>query len=111
MYYRNKELSNNVYDSEGFFRTDDIGHIDEKGYVYITDRKKDVIDYNYGWVFPSEVEEVIMKFAEIDSVCVVGVPFDEASEVPAAVVVRTKVIKITEEEICKIVEGIRNFEE
>lgn len=105
-YYNNEELTKAAYDSEGFFKTGDIGHIDEDGYVYITDRKKDVIDNILGWVFPSEVEEFLIKSPEIEDVCVVGVPFDEASEVPAAVVVRANGATITEEEICKIVESI-----
>lgn len=106
-YWGDKELSESVYDNEGFFKTGDIGHIDDDGFVYITDRKKDVIDYINGWVFPSEVEEVIMKLPGVDSVCVVGVPFDEASENPAAIVVRTQDSKITEDDVCKFVEGIQ----
>lgn len=106
-YYKSEELTDAAFDSEGFFKTGDIGHIDGNGYVYITDRKKDVIDYLFGWVFPSEVEDILRKSPEIEDVCVVGVPYDEASEVPAAAVVRANGSKVTENEICKIVEGIQ----
>lgn len=106
-YYKSEELTDAAFDSEGFFKTGDIGHIDGNGYVYITDRKKDVIDYLFGWVFPSEVEDILKKSPDIEDVCVVGVPYDEASEVPAAAVVRANGSKVTENEICKIVEGIQ----
>lgn len=109
-YWKSKELTDAAYDSEGFFQTGDIGHIDENGILCVTGRKKDVIDYIYGWVFPSEVEDVLLKFSDdIDTVCVVGVPFDEASEVPAAIVVRANGSNITEEEIHKIIDGMLKF--
>lgn len=106
-YWADEELSQSVYDNEGFFKTGDIGHIDKNGYVYITDRKKDLIDCVNGWIFPSEVEEIIMKLPGVDSVCVVGIPYDEASEVAAAVVVRANDSNVTEDDVCKIAEGIR----
>lgn len=105
-YGANEELSQSVYDTEGFFKTGDIGHIDDDGCVYITDRKKDIIVHSNGWIFPSEVEEAIMKLPGVDSVCVIGVPHDEASELPAAAVVRTIDAEITEDDIFNIVEGI-----
>lgn len=104
-YWGDRELSENVYDSEGFFKTGDIGHIDDNGYVYISDRKKDVIDYRLGWVFPSEIEEVIMQLQGVDCACAIGIPYDEASEVPAAVVVRVPGANITEDDVRNIVEG------
>lgn len=105
-YYKNKELTDEAFDREGFFLTGDIGHIDENGYLYIVDRKKHIIVGNSGWVFPSDIEEILLKSPNIKSVCVVGVPFDEIAEVPAAVVVRTNGSNISEGEISKMVNGI-----
>lgn len=104
-YYKNIELTREAIDNEGFFLTGDIGHIDSAGYLFITDRKKNVIVYFDDWVFPTEIEAVLLKSAAIENVCVVGVPVDEICEVPAAVVVRARRSNITEEEILKIVEG------
>lgn len=104
-YYKNNELTKEAVDSEGFFLTGDIGHVDSAGYLIITDRKKNVIVYFDDWVFPTEIEAVLLKSAAIENVCVVGVPVDAVCEVPAAVVVRARGSKITEEEISKIVEG------
>lgn len=108
-YYKNDELTKEAVDSEGFFLTGDIGHIDSAGYLFITDRKKNVIVYFDDWVFPSEIEAVLLKSAAIENVCVVGVPIDAICEVPAAVVVRARGSKITENEVSKIIEGSHKF--
>lgn len=42
-YYKNQQLTDDVLDSDGFFKTGDIGHIDKDGYLYIVDRKKHII--------------------------------------------------------------------
>lgn len=104
-YYKDKKLSDEVLDNEGFFLTGDIGRIDEDGHLFIGDRKKNVIFHPSAWVFPTEIEEVLLKSPEIKNVCVVGVPYDSAFELPAAVVVRANGSQITENEISKMVEG------
>lgn len=108
-YYKDEQLSKEAVDSEGFFLTGDIGHIDEYGYLYIADRKKNVINHRDDWVFPAEVEEVLLKSPDIKAVCLVGVPVEEPFEVPAAFIVRVNGSQITEEEVCKLVEGICQF--
>lgn len=105
-YYKNDELTEEAIDEEGFFKTGDIGHVDSDGYLFIMDRKKNVIVHCDDWVFPAEIEAVLLKSKDIENVCVVGVPIDEIAEVPAAIVVRAHDSKITEEEIFKIVEGV-----
>lgn len=57
------------------------------------------------WVYPFEIEEVLLKSPEIKAACVVGVPYDSMFVVPAAVVERANGSKITEYDICKMVEG------
>lgn len=112
-YYKNQQLTEESLDNEGYFRTGDIGHVDPNGYLYISDRKKNVILYRSHRVLPSRIEEVLLKSDKIKCVCVVGVLFDEILEFPAAVVVRANGSTITEQEICKMVEGMkynRNFE-
>lgn len=104
-YCKNQQLTEDAFDCEGYFRSGDIGRVDKNGYLYIVDRKKNVISYHNDWVFPADVEEVILKSKHIKYVCVVGVPYDEILELPAAVVVLSNGTKITEQEICKMVEG------
>lgn len=103
-YYGNSQAFGQTIDSEGFFLTGDIGHIDNDGRLYIAERKKDVICY-LDWVFPSVIEEVLLKSNDIEAACVVGVPYDPIIEYPAAVVVRSRDSKITPDEVYKMVEG------
>lgn len=109
-YYKNEELTNEYVDSEGFFLTGDIGHMDGNGYLYIADRKKNVINHADDWIFPSEIEEVLLKSPDIKSVCIVGVPHGPIFELPAAFVVRANDSRITEDEIYKMVEGEQKLE-
>lgn len=104
-YCKNQQLTDDAFDSDGYFKSGDIGRVDSNGYLYIVDRKKNVILYHNDWVFPVDVEEVLLKSEHIKFVCVIGVPYDEILELPAAVVVRANGSKITAQEICKMVEG------
>jgi long-chain acyl-CoA synthetase len=70
-----------------WFRTGDMGYVDEEGYFYVVERKKDLIKYK-GWsVFPREVEEVLYKHECVREAAVIGKPDPEAGEIPKAFVV------------------------
>ena len=105
-YYKQKDLSANAVDDEGFFLTGDIGFFDRDGNVHIIDRKKDLIQYDFK-ISPFEIEEFLIKSPDVKAVCVVGVLSDSNLELPAAVIIREKGSHITEAEICKMVEGTR----
>jgi long-chain acyl-CoA synthetase len=72
---------------DGWLYTGDIGYIDEDGYVFLTDRKKDVIKTSGFQVWPREVEEVISKYPTVLEVGVAGLPDPEKSEIVAAWIV------------------------
>jgi long-chain acyl-CoA synthetase len=57
-----------------FFLTGDIGHFDEEGYFFITDRKKDMISVGGLKAYPREIEEVLYKHPKVDLAAAVGVP-------------------------------------
>lgn len=105
-YYRNPELSAQALDSEGFFLTGDIGYFDEHGNIHLIDRKKDLIAVGYTKISPSLIEQELINSVHIKAVCVVAVQCDLNTELPAAVVVRAENSQITEDEVCKIVEGL-----
>ena len=72
-YYKNPEATAAVFTEDGFFRTGDVGYIDEDGYVFITGRKKNVIILSNGKnVFPEELEEYLCKIPSVGEVVVVG---------------------------------------
>ncbi len=72
-YYKNPEATAEVFTEDGYFRTGDIGYMDEDGYIYITGRKKNVIILSNGKnVFPEEIEEYIYKIPEVLESVVIG---------------------------------------
>jgi len=71
----------------GWFHTGDLGRIDEDGYIYIVDRKKDMIIVGGLNVYPREVEEVIYQHPKVKEVAVVGKPDHLRGEIPKAFVV------------------------
>lgn len=72
---------------DGWFRTGDIGRIDDDGFVWIDGRVSDMINRGGLKVFPSEVEEVVRLSPQVVDVAVVGAPDDRVGEVPVAFVV------------------------
>ena len=74
---------------DGWFYTGDIGFIDARGYVFLQDRKKELIKYK-GWsIAPAELEAVLLEHPAVVDVAVIGIPDEEAGEVPKAFVVRS----------------------
>jgi long-chain acyl-CoA synthetase len=72
--YRNRPEETARTIRDGFIYTGDIGYLDEDGFVFITDRKKDVVFVNGFNVFPREVEEVIYAHPKVGMAAVVGAP-------------------------------------
>jgi fatty-acyl-CoA synthase len=70
-----------------WFRTGDVGHLDADGFLYLTDRKKDMIISGGENIASSEVERVIYELPEVREVAVVGLPDERWGEKPVAVVV------------------------
>ena len=70
-----------------WFRTGDIGHLDADGFLYLTDRKKDMIISGGENIASSEVERVIYELPAVREVAVVGMPDERWGEMPVAVVV------------------------
>lgn len=86
--YLNRPEANAESFANGWFRTGDVGRIDGHGYVYITDRCKDVIVSGGMNVYPSEIELVLLRLAGVREVSVLGVPDERWGETVAAAVVR-----------------------
>lgn len=88
-----------------WFRTGDIAKMDEEGYFYIVERKKDLIKYKGYSVYPREVEEVLYKHPAVKEAAVIGVPDPEVGEqIKAFVVLKDEFKgKVKEEEIIEFV--------
>ena len=83
---------------DGFFKTGDIGTVDEKGFYKIVDRKKDMVLVSGFNVYPNEVEDVVAKLEGVLECAVVGVADEKTGEAVKLVVVK-KDQALTEEKI------------
>ncbi|WPL82090.1 AMP-binding protein [Bordetella hinzii] len=87
-YWQKPEETRQVMTADGFFRTGDIGIMDERGYTRIVDRKKDMIAVSGFKVYPNEVEAVIAACPGVQECAVIGVPDGHSGEAVRAYVVR-----------------------
>ena len=99
-YWQRPEETAKVIDTDGWLATGDIGYMDEKGFFYIVDRKKDMILVSGFNVFPNEVEEVVALHPKVIEVAAVGVPNDASGELVKVFVV-AKDKSLTAEDIIK----------
>ncbi|MDA9466818.1 long-chain fatty acid--CoA ligase [Bradyrhizobium sp. CCBAU 53415] len=87
-YWNRPEETAKVMTADGYFRTGDIGIMDEKGYTKIVDRKKDMILVSGFNVYPNEVEEVIASHPGVLECAVIGIPDSKSGEAVKAFVVK-----------------------
>ena len=84
-YWRNEDATSAAYTDDGFFLTGDLGYLDEDGYLFIVDRKKDIIIRGGENIACIEVEEAIYAHPDVAECSVFGQPDERLGEVPAAV--------------------------
>jgi acyl-CoA synthetase (AMP-forming)/AMP-acid ligase II len=98
-YWRNQAETEATIDPEGWCRTGDVGYVDPDGYLYIVDRKKDMIVTGGFNVYPREVESALSPLAGVREVAVVGAPSERWGEEIVAVVERHDDATLTEEQV------------
>ena len=86
-YWRRPEETDVVLDADGWFATGDLGYLDGDGYLFLVDRKKDLILRGGYSVYPREVEDVLHDHPAVAEAAVVGVPHEELGEEVVALVV------------------------
>jgi acyl-CoA synthetase (AMP-forming)/AMP-acid ligase II len=84
-YYRRPDLTAEAI-RDGWLYTGDLGYVDADGFLFLVDRKKDMIDSGGVKVYPRDVEEVIVRHPDVIEAVVFGVPDDKWGETPAAAV-------------------------
>ncbi|MDQ2148040.1 AMP-binding protein [Alcaligenaceae bacterium C4P045] len=97
-YWRNEAETRAAMTADGFFRTGDIGVMDEKGYTRIVDRKKDMILVSGFNVYPNEVEEVVAAHPGVLECAAIGVPDEHSGEAVKVFVVK-KDPALTEQDV------------
>lgn len=102
--YCNDDLATTaMIDNDGWLHSGDMGYYDEQGYFYIVDRLKELIKYKGFQVPPAELETILLTCPGIKDAAVIGLPHEEAGELPTAFIVKQEGSNITEEDIAKFV--------
>lgn len=102
-YYKNPALTEMVI-RDGWLHTGDLGKMDEEGFIFLVDRKKDLIISGGENIFPVELEAAILKHPQVYDVAVIGAPDDRLGEIVVAVVQTKEGETLTEEEILSFFE-------
>ena len=98
-YWNNPDATADAIDPDGWFHTGDLARIDDDGYFFIVDRKKEMIIRGGFNVYPREIEEVLHEHPDVIEAAVVGLPHDELGEDVGAAVVLTPGSQAAPEEI------------
>lgn len=84
-YYKNPEESQKAL-QDGWLHTGDIARYDMQGFIWLVDRKKDMIIYGGENIFPVEIEHFFQKNPKIKDIAVIGIPDDRLGEIPAGII-------------------------
>ena len=87
-YWNRQEETDKAMASDGAFKTGDIGVMDERGFIRIVDRKKDMILVSGFNVYPNEIEEVVASHPGVLECAAIGIPDEKSGEVPKVFVVK-----------------------
>ena len=97
-YYKRPDLTEEAI-KDGWLHSGDMGYMDEDGFLYLVDRKKDMIISGGVNVYPRDIEEIVVQHPAVQEAAVFGIPHDKWGETPLAAVVLHEPGKITSEEL------------
>lgn len=107
-YLKNEEATNEVI-KDGWLKTGDIGKVDSDGFLYILDRKKDLIISKGMNIYPSEIESVIATHDKVNAVGVIGVQDEDLDEYAVAYIEPKEGETLTEDEIKRSLSGLARY--
>jgi acyl-CoA synthetase (AMP-forming)/AMP-acid ligase II len=97
-YYKNPQKTAEAI-VKGWLYTSDMARMDDEGFIYLVDRKKDIIIYGGENIYPVEIEDVLRNHPKIYDVAVIGIPDKRLGELPAAVIAPNPGVTLTETEV------------
>ncbi len=97
-YYKRPDLTSKAV-ADGWLYSGDIGYVDEDGFLYLVDRKKDMIISGGINVYPKDIEEIVARHPAVREVAVFGIPHEKWGETPVAAVILHQAGSVTEEEL------------
>lgn len=95
-----------MIDHNNWLHTGDIGYYDEDGFFFVVDRLKELIKYKGMQIAPSELEHLLLTHPDVSDSAVIGVPNEEAGELPKAFVVKRPGSTVTESDLIKFINGL-----
>ncbi len=98
-YYKNPEATRDVLTPDGWLYTGDMAKQDEDGFIYLVDRKKDVIIVGGENIYPVQIEDFLRSNDKINDVGVIGLPDERLGEITAAIIQLKEGMTATEEEM------------
>ncbi len=98
-YYKNPEATKEVLTDDGWLYTGDVAKQDQDGFIYLVDRKKDVIIVGGENIYPVQIEDFLRAHDKINDVGVIGLPDERLGEITAAIIQLKDGMTATEEEI------------
>ena len=98
-YYKNPSATKEILTDDGWLLTGDMAREDEDGFIYLVDRKKDVIITGGENLYPVQIEDFLRAFDKISDVAVIGLPHDRLGEIAAAIIQVKDGMDCTEAEI------------
>ncbi len=104
-YYDNAAATAETITEDGWLHTGDIVRMDEAGYVWVLDRKKELIKYKGFQVPPAELEGLLLEHPAVADAAVIGKLDEESGEIPKAFVVRRQGVEVSDEDIMRFVAG------
>jgi 4-coumarate--CoA ligase len=111
-YLNNDEATAATIDKDGWLHTGDVGHVDSDGHLYVVDRLKELIKYKGFQVPPAELEALLLTHPKVADAAVIGLPDDEAGEIPSAYIVLRADTEATVQEIQEFVAGqVANYKQ
>ncbi len=107
-YYKNPEASAEVL-KDGWLLTGDMAKVDEDGFIYLVDRKKDVVISGGENLYPVQIEDYLRQHDKIKDVAVIGLPDERLGEIAAAIIEIKEGMTCTQQEIDDFCQGLPRY--
>ena len=108
-YYKNPAATDEILTDDGWLLTGDMARQDEDGFIYLVDRKKDVIITGGENLYPVQIEDFLRAHEKISDVAVIGLPHERLGEIAAAIIQVKEGMTCTEEEINEFCMGLPRY--
>ena len=108
-YYKNPDATAEILTDDGWLLTGDMARQDEEGFIYLVDRKKDVIITGGENLYPVQIEDFLRAHDKIKDVAVIGLPHERLGEIAAAIIEVKEGMTLTEDEVNEFCLGLPRY--